>query len=388
MGTPLPATGSFTSLDFTSGRDQTHDLLVAGQATAIGLDLHGIGNEQVSRLRERIATTKAQIDRSDVTGLTGELVSGDIITLTAWSYLASVNHGGRASQSLSRMIDLPALSYGLAHFDLEVTSTFGLAVSARPSGIVLDMGHLRHLRWSRDGDSQAWVQYNILLGQYSSAMEHSVPEQLFVSAQTPGEAVSAVKLLAMAAAAGQRIYTITGANASVALPNLALDTASVDAIRAAVAAGKEVTAHERSLDVNGWIGAGYVVIDPATGGGAYMISGGANGGKLIAAITGFLSGLIAGAYLGALLGAVLTGGATLAAFILVAALIAVVLTVITILIAMNSDKETYECYAGGALAGFAIGMTIFGPDLGKTIGVIAAILGWQVPAKSLPECVL
>jgi hypothetical protein len=38
-----------------------------------------------------------------------------------------------------------------------------------------------------------------------------VPELLFVNVQNPGEAISAVKALQKASAAGQRIYQITSA---------------------------------------------------------------------------------------------------------------------------------------------------------------------------------
>jgi hypothetical protein len=54
-------------------------------------------------------------------------------------------------------------------------------------------------------------------GILSSALEHAVPEQLFVNAQDPGEAVSAVKALQEASAAGQRIYHITPTNQSTIL---------------------------------------------------------------------------------------------------------------------------------------------------------------------------
>jgi hypothetical protein len=45
-------------------------------------------------------------------------------------------------------------------------------------------------------------------GILSSALEHAVPEQLFVNAQHPGKGISAVKALQKASAAGQRIYWI------------------------------------------------------------------------------------------------------------------------------------------------------------------------------------
>jgi len=42
--------------------------------------------------------------------------------------------------------------------------------------------------------------------------------------------------------------------------------------------GKEVITHTDPVTVPGWIGAGYIIQDPATGAGAYKINGGENGG--------------------------------------------------------------------------------------------------------------
>jgi hypothetical protein len=52
-------------------------------------------------------------------------------------------------------------------------------------------------------------------------------------------------------------------------------------IRKSVNAGKEVTAHEAAVDFYGSSQVGYIVIDPETGAGGYLIGGGENGGMLI-----------------------------------------------------------------------------------------------------------
>ncbi|SOB76051.1 hypothetical protein SAMN04488490_1722 [Marinobacter sp. LV10R510-11A] len=41
-----------------------------------------------------------------------------------------------------------------------------------------------------------------------------------------------------------------------------------------------MTVHQAPLNVNGWEGSGYAIIDPERGVGAYKISGGANGGEV------------------------------------------------------------------------------------------------------------
>ncbi|TXL12778.1 hypothetical protein BMR05_14320 [Methylococcaceae bacterium HT4] len=103
---------------------------------------------------------------------------------------------------------------------------------------------------------------------------------MFVNAQNLGEAISAVKTLQKASAQGQRIYHITQANQSAILGNIHHDPDTMNEIRNALNAGKEVITHTDAVSVPGWSGAGYIITDPVTGDGAYKIAGGGNGGYL------------------------------------------------------------------------------------------------------------
>jgi hypothetical protein len=116
------------------------------------------------------------------------------------------------------------------------------------------------------------------VGLLSSALEHAVPEPMFVNEQNPGEAISAVKALSKANAQGQRIYHITPANQATTLPNLHHNSLVMEEIRNALNAGKEVLTHTDAVSVPGWTGAGYILFDPKTGDGAFKIGGGMNGG--------------------------------------------------------------------------------------------------------------
>ena len=174
----------------------------------------------------------------------------------------------------------------------------------------MDIGHLRHVRWVKDDDPKSqinkdpnlaqngktaaqnrWIAYNRMRGQYASAMEHAAPEAFWVDKmkcshtdengriQNPtlnpcAEGISAVKAIAIAQAEGQKIYTINKANAQTALAKLPIGGEVGSEIRNAVNAGKEVTVHEKSINKHGWKGFGYIVIDPETGAGAYLIEGG------------------------------------------------------------------------------------------------------------------
>ena len=181
----------------------------------------------------------------------------------------------------------------------------------------MDIGYLRHVRWVKDDDPKSqindkpelkqnnksaaqnrWIAYNKMRGQYASAMEHAAPEAFWVDKtkcshtdengriQNPtlnpcAEGISAVKAIAIAQAEGQKIYTINKQNAQTALQKLPIGGEVGSEIRNAVNAGKEVTVHEKSINKHGWKGFGYIVIDPETGAGAYLIEGSRNEGKQI-----------------------------------------------------------------------------------------------------------
>ena len=137
--------------------------------------------------------------------------------------------------------------------------------------------------------------YLLQIGILSSALEHAVPEQLFTTdPSNPADAISAVKALSKASEQGQRIYHITQVNQGTALPNINHDQNTMAEIRNALNVGKEVITHTDAVSVPGWSGAGYIILDPRTGDGAYKIGGGANGGwyTLVAQASATILGII------------------------------------------------------------------------------------------------
>lgn len=89
-----------------------------------------------------------------------------------------------------------------------------------------------------------------------------------------------MKAFALANQQGQKIYTVTQDNYLNILPKIQASSLTKGDIRSSVMAGKTVTVHEREVSVPGWTGTGYMVIDPNNSNGAYLISGGGNGGFL------------------------------------------------------------------------------------------------------------
>jgi len=196
------------------------------------------------------------------------------------------------------MIENPGLSYGLFHAVANPIYSWGVIRKVTFPGVNMDIGHVRNLTWSKDHDEKSWVAYNRLRGQYMSALEGAVPERFFndpaqcnpVGTTTPvaglpdcPQGISAVKAIALAAQAGQKIFTITREiytnNPGIVSTHLSAHSASTrDRVQQALDVGYEVSIHEAPISQDGWTGAGFTMIDPSTGAGGYLIEGGSNGG--------------------------------------------------------------------------------------------------------------
>jgi len=162
-------------------------------------------------------------------------------------------------------------------FELSVYSVFGIPLTVSPAGLAMDVDRQYSLVKALDGNTDKPKQFFLNSGSTGSALEHSVPEQLWSTTDNPAYGISAVKALKIANDQGIPIYTINQTNIDTILPQLQIDTDAKTDIRNAVNAGKEVTVSKTNITYNGWTGCGYIIIDPDTGEGAYMISGGMNG---------------------------------------------------------------------------------------------------------------
>jgi hypothetical protein len=173
-------------------------------------------------------------------GITGENITGDLLTATIWGYYASLQNQAVIGASQAETIDLPGLSFGLFHAQVSVKQLYGLITTGVVfEGLNLDMGHLRNIRWVKDdnpgsaindpqlmqhGRSAAQnrlIAYNRQAGQYMSLMEAVVPEQFWTDKsqcryqdengqlQNPtlpdcAQGISAVKAIAIAQQQGQK----------------------------------------------------------------------------------------------------------------------------------------------------------------------------------------
>ncbi|SOB76049.1 hypothetical protein SAMN04488490_1720 [Marinobacter sp. LV10R510-11A] len=253
--------------------------LVAGQYQAVGIDMQGISPTQLTSLQGQLESVKTRLEAENFSGLTKHDLVGGILQSGIQGYLAETYAMDKIAAKASDIVYHRSPSYGTFSTQMNVSYFFGSPRNVLFSGVVMDVDSMSSNTESVDNCYEDWVAFNRSSGMRSSAYEHLIPERLFSTEDEPAEGVSTAKALALAMAQGQRVYTLTQDNAS-SLSLITIDSAARSEIQSALQQGFEVTVHAQPINVNGWEGSGYAIIDTERGVGAYKISGGASGGVL------------------------------------------------------------------------------------------------------------
>jgi len=265
----------------------------AGEYLGIAFDIGRISQEQMTALKTKLEATKAKLEAQDFTGLTKDDVLGDLLYTTALAYYAELDAMDYVAAKTIGVIAIRLPSETIFSFELKVNSFMGMPLSVNAGGFVMDLDRAMTLAKALEGDQDKTKQFMSASGVNSSALENSVPEQLFSTPDTPAEGISAVKALQIANDQGIPIYTINQTNINSILPQLQVDSDVKADIINAINAGKIVLVSKTNISFNGWTGCGYIIIDPSTGAGAYMISGGLSGAWTIIGVLGLLVLIIA-----------------------------------------------------------------------------------------------
>ena len=156
--------------------------------------------------------------------------------------------------------------------DVIPTYLFGTVSKIDEGGVSIDVKRDIDIPLPIDGNMGRSIDYMDVSGLGSSSWESSILGGFF-SMPT----VSAVKLLNAAYKQGIPIYTINSSNMDTIISQLSVDSSVISAIQDAINAGDEVIISQTNIQYYDWNGIGYIVYDPVTGAGGYMISGGLMG---------------------------------------------------------------------------------------------------------------
>ncbi len=260
---------------------QADNTRIVGEFTAIGISHQGTSEQILQSLRNRIEKTKIALETGDISSLSKEELVGELLYGVIMSYFQGTHGVARLSAQLANMVHYSLPSLGFFQTELETNFWFGIPQSVRISGFNIDVDFFRSTGVAKNGNSGNWITYLKRFGYFLSGNEHRVLDQLFRPILGNSfEAVSAVKALAAANAAGQRVFTIDQVNRDTVLPQLAIDAGIKAEISNAVSAGKIATVSQTDITMGVWRGVGYIIFDPLTGSGAYKISGGSNGASV------------------------------------------------------------------------------------------------------------
>ncbi len=274
MGVWSPSEGWNTSVNFPT----------AGSYRSIGLDLQGANPEQAIRIQKELEVTKGKMQSADevqLATLTKHQLVGDLLHATLFSYFALNDVQDQIAGQASSVLSYRLPSYGTFSTTLQTQYWYGMPRDVSFMGLSMDIDLIKQQHIAKDNDIKASIAFSRNIGSRMSAMENLVPEQMFSTEKSKVQGISAVKALVIATQQGQKIWTIDSNNLEVALSQINLSSETEADIRNAVLSGKVATTHDESLNFYGWIGDGYLLIDPETGAGAYMISGGHQGGQIL-----------------------------------------------------------------------------------------------------------
>jgi hypothetical protein len=344
----------------------------AGEYLGIALDLGRISQEQMDALNVKLEATKAKLEAQDFANIAKDDILGDILYVTALGYYAELDVMDYMKSKAIGVIAIRLPSEAIFSFELSVKSFFGIPISVNQGGFAMDVDRAMALVKALDGDNDKAKDFFLSSGMSGATLEHLVPEHLFSTAETVAEGISAVKALKIANDQGIPIYTINQTNINTILPQLQVDADVKTDIQNAVNAGKEVTVSKTDISFNGWTGCGYIIIDPATGAGAYMISGGLGGARLLIAIFLYALAIVA-VFLAIISFAACGPGGPLCALVFATLAIAAILGGIAMMYGKAKLDEFMDCLQS-ILAFVPVENTVIGYVKGIATGIKLLIL--------------
>jgi hypothetical protein len=250
--------------------DVVSNNVTAGAYYGIGLNPYKIPKELIAQRKAKLESAKDTVNISNI--YTDEYI-GEILYTTAISYFFELDVFDDIIAQLYKVAKIKQVSEGIVSKEISVSYTFGIPVKAEESGLIIDVDRNIYSPVSKSGDKTKPQQFMLISGQMSSGMEHGIFEQMYKKQGT-----SAVKALSVANSQGIPIYTVNKDNINAILPVLQVSSEVKTDIQNAVNAGKVVTVSKTNVTIDTWTGVGYILLDPNTGAGAYMISGGFAGG--------------------------------------------------------------------------------------------------------------
>jgi hypothetical protein len=297
VGEKIVATGKTTNFGATnriniefkkpSQTDKATHTVTAGSTNAIVINPGRVSGEQYDAVKKRLEHYKSIVNKNDpkdlpklrkAMGTARFLFAAGLLYWVTQDKLALINSAN------SGVKDIRLSAVGL--FSTAISTTYGgfgpyqTPRYVEGGRLATDINHDLHAIVSFDNNNQTEVKHFLNVGMAASAFEATIWEIMKDAKKADvTKGATTAHMLQYAAKTGVPIYTLTKQNISSVLPKLSLSSAVINDIKNGVAVGKHVVTPAREMKKDGWKGVGYLIFDPKTGAGAYLISGGLAGGS-------------------------------------------------------------------------------------------------------------
>ena len=275
--------------DPVRGNDIVTNIIEAGEYWGIAVDAGNISDKQIEATQAILKSTILSMNEGINTNISREKYLGDVLFFTALTYLNEYHYMNELHAKRMDVVSIGIPSEAVFKYSLNSDYSFGIPINSSGGLLKMDVDRLLDIVKHRDGSDYFKKIFTLRSGMNSSTLEHSLPEKLFDIPGYSANGISAIKAIEIAANQGVPLYYIDRSNFDVVKQELSLGDSIVQQIENAINSGKFVLAPKSDVTSDGWTGSGFIVIDPQTGAGAYMLSSGDNGAAIIARIILFVA---------------------------------------------------------------------------------------------------
>ncbi len=281
------------SIDSSGKHTSVNNKVKAGSMYAVTLDTQMITPSILEKSFEEAKSLKDTIN-TDNAYTVDEL--GKLLSFAGKLYFAQVDAMDAIAANSLNVSAMRSLSEGITGYEVNTKSIYGVTSSLSEGSLFIDVDTDVHSavylgpvsesvsedltdHYNNSSDDTVSKQYMLTAGFFSSYFESAIWEEL-----TGENSISTISVFEQAIENNVPFLTVTKKNIDSALDNLRkndtgkLNDIVVNDIRNAVAEDKMVIIPEKATMIGSWAGYGYILMDSHTGAGAYMISGGTNGG--------------------------------------------------------------------------------------------------------------
>jgi len=352
--------------------------LTAGSFNNVFLIAGKIPQELVEKHRTNANSTLVKLQNGLAANLTNDEILGEFLFGAAIGYWAELDLLNSIASVTSRVVAGRLPSEGIYSYDLKVNYLYGMPYKVNGASLITDIDADVQVVISRDGNKEKAVNYMLATGMQASRLEAAIYDQM-INKTPKNQGISTAHIFEFANSNGIPLYHINKNNFSTVLPKLQISAETKNDVQNAINSGKEVSIPQREVTKDGWTGAGYLVIDPNTGAGAYMMSGGfAGGGFTLPQLHPLLLFLIGALLVGIGIFAGLELGIALAIAAIVIGLYDLISNILPILNNPNLTPDQKELVVAALATFFAIGVLIAlaGIVFGAFSGFVLIALAW------------